>query len=187
MKMPGAVNILFLSFLLSSCTLPPKVDSHYDSDFDFSSLKHYRWFELPGDVEADDITIRRLRHAVDHQMEMKGYALSPKEPDFLISLRGFKETVTQGTAQGPSIQSETASAIGSGTYNQGLRRHARYGTVVHEAGTLTLTITNAADEQLIWEGIVTGLIKSNNSPESREQRTNKTIARLLANFPPTEK
>ena len=109
MKILGAVTILLLSLFLSGCSLPPKVSSHYDSDFDFSSLKHYRWFELPGDVEADEIMIQRLRNAVDRQMETKGYALSSDSPDFLISMQGFKNTAIQGAVPGTTYQRGTAS------------------------------------------------------------------------------
>ena len=191
MRMFHTVNILFLSFLLSGCSLPPKVDSHYDRNFDFSSLEYYRWFELPGDVEADEIMIQYLRNAVDREMEIKGYTLSSESPDFLIAMQGFKDTATQGAIQGTSYQRGTARDTRKSPSQDSLRgrkyRQTRYNTIEYEEGNLTLTIINATNDQSVWEGTARGLIKSNNSLESREQRTNETIARLLADFPPTEK
>jgi hypothetical protein len=191
MKMFTGVSFLLLGFLISGCSLPPKVSSDYDSEFDFSTLKHYRWFELPGDVEADELIIRSLRRAVDRQMETKGYTLSSESPDFLISMQGFKDTATQGAVPGTSYQRGASGETRKNPSRNSLRgreySQTRYSTVVYEEGELTLTIINAANDQPVWEGVATGLIQSNNSPESREQRTNKTIVRLLADFPPTEK
>ena len=193
MKVLDAVTLLLLSFFLSGCTLPPKVSSDYDSTFDFSSLEHYRWFELPGDVEAEEITIQRLRNAVDREMENKGYTLSSESPDFLISMRGFKDTAILATPRGTSTSYQRGTGGGTriNSSRDSLRgrefRQTGYSPTVYEEGKLTLTLINAANDQTIWEGIATGLIQSNNSPESREQRTHETIARLLADFPPAKK
>ena len=191
MKLLDAVNILFLSLFLSGCSLPPKVDSHYDSNFDFSSLKHYRWFVLPGDIEADELMIQRLRNAVDRQMGIKGFKQNSESPDFLISMQGFKDTAILAATRGTSYQRGTAGGTRKNPSANSLRgreyRQTGYSPTVYEEGKLTLTLINAANDQTIWEGIATGLIQSNNSPESREKRTQDTIARLLADFPPAKK
>ena len=191
MKLLDAVHILFLSLFVSGCSLPPKVESHYDSNFDFSSLKHYRWFELPGDVEAEELMIQRLRNAVDQQMETKGFKQSLESPDFLISMQGFKDTAILAATRGTSYQRGNAGGTRGNPSADSLRgrqyRQTGYSPNVYEEGELTLTLINAANDQPVWEGIATGLIQSNNSPESREKRTQDTIARLLADFPPVKK
>jgi hypothetical protein len=191
MKVLVAVTLLLLSFFLSGCTLPPKVSSDYDRNFDFSSLKHYRWLELPGDVEAEELMIQRLRNAVDKQMGIKGFTKSLESPDFLISMRGFKDTAILATPRGPSYQRGNTGGTRINSSAGSLRgreyRQTGYSPTDYEEGKLTVTLINAANDQTIWEGLATGLIQSNNSPESREQRTHETIARLLADFPPAKK
>ena len=188
MKLLDAITILFLSLIVSGCSLPPKVESHYDSNFDFSTLKYYRWFELPGDVEAEELMIQRLRNAVDRQMETKGFKQNLESPDFFISMQGFKKTAMLVTGKGPSYQRGTAGGTRKNPSADSLRgrqyRQTGYSANVYEEGKLTLTLINAANDQPVWEGIATGLIQSDTSPESREQRTHDTIARLLADFPP---
>lgn len=188
MRHPFTVSLLLLGFLVSGCSLPPKVDSHYDSNFDFSSLKYYHWFELPGDVEAEELMIQRLKNAVDRQMETKGYTQSLESPDFLISMQGIKDTAILAATRGPSYQRTTAGGSWKNPSADSLRgrvyRPASYSPTVYEEGKLTLTIINAANDEPVWEGIVTGLIQSSSSPESRDQRTDDTIAKLLADFPP---
>ena len=57
----------------------------------------------------------------------------------------------------------------------------------YEEGTLTLTIINTAGDNLIWQGMATGIIEPNRSTEAKEKRTQEVVAKLLANFPPTKK
>ena len=191
MKILGAFNILFLSLFLSGCSLPPKVSSDYDRDFDFSSLKHYRWFELPGDVEADELIIQRLRRAVDRQMGIKGFTERSESPDFLISMQGFKESFTRGTGKTTSHQGSSASNTQRWATRETMRqddfRESSYTSSEYTEGNLTLTIINAATDQPVWEGVARGLVRSNVSSEEREQRINEAIARLLADFPPAKK
>ena len=176
---------------MSGCSLPPKVEFHYDSNFDFSSLKYYRWFELPGDVEAEELMIQRLRNAVDREMETKGFKQSLESPDFLISMQGFKNNAILAATRGTTYQPWNAGGTRKNPSADSLRgrqyRQTGYSPNVYEEGKLTLTLINAANDQTVWEGIATGLIHSDTSPESREQRTHETIARLLADFPPATK
>jgi hypothetical protein len=188
MKAFCTISLFFLCFLLTGCTLPPKVHSNYDTNFDFSGLEHYNWFELPGDIEADEIIVQRLKDAVDKQMENKGFTRRLEDPDFLISMQGFKSSETLGAARGTSYQRGTASGTRRGTSRESMRGRefskASYSTTEYTAGNLTLTIIDAATDQPIWEGLITGLIRENVSTEAREKRIHETFAKLLADFPP---
>jgi hypothetical protein len=103
-------------------------------------------------------------------------------------MQGFKKTAMLVTGKGPSYQRGTAGGTRKNPSADSLRgrqyRQTGYSANVYEEGKLTLTLINAANDQPVWEGIATGLIQSDTSPESREQRTHDTIARLLADFPP---
>jgi hypothetical protein len=57
----------------------------------------------------------------------------------------------------------------------------------YEEGTVTLTIINADNNSLIWEGSATVAIEPDRSAEFKEKRTQEVTAKLLANFPPTQK
>ena len=189
MKPLYALSVLSIILLLSGCPLPPKVNYDFDPNFDFSSLKSYRWFELAGDVDASELIVQRIKRAIDRQLKGKGFALESESPDFLVSLRGVREVVSHGTdvtvgpRSYPGWQGYHAGRGYQSRYRYPSGEYSSFNTVKYEAGTLTLTITDAAG-QPVWEGIATGIIRPELSPEEREKRINEIIADLLAGFPP---
>ena len=154
------------------------VNYDYDTDFDFSNLRHYSWLDIPADFPASDIMVQCIKNTVDQQMKMKGFAKTTDSPDFLVSLQGFRDIIREGVESGTAFR-------GYRGYDRSYER--RYNVYEYEEGTLTLTIINAVGHTLIWQGSATGTLESNLSVEKREKRTQETVAKLLANFPPTKK
>jgi hypothetical protein len=177
MKSLLTLIVLSLCLLLPGCSLTT-VNYDYDRDFDFPSLKEYRWLEIPTDFPASEIVLLRIKRAVDEQMQMKGFSHSPESPDFLISLQGFRDIIREGVERGTAYR-------GYRGYDRTYERH--YDVYEYEEGTLTLTIINAAGNNLIWQGSATGTIEPNRSVEGREKNTQEVVAKLLANFPPIKK
>ena len=172
--------ILTLSFLLTGCA-PVSVNYDYDADFDFSTLKHYRWLEVPADFPANEIVINRIKSDVDQQLQAKGFQQVSESPDFLISMLGFRDLVRQAVPTG---------TVYSDYRYRSYRRYGdferRFDTYEFEEGTLTLTVINAARSALIWEGTATMILEPDRSTEYKEQKTQEIIAKLLANFPPVQ-
>ena len=178
MKSVYTIVILSLSFLLSGCSMTT-VNYDYDTDFDFSNLRHYGWLDTPDDFPASEIVVQRIKNAVDQQMDAKGFKQVSKSPDFLISLQGFRDIIRQGVERGTVYQG----------YNRGYNRGYDRRTEVYEyeEGTVTLTIINAEGDNLIWQGSATVIIEPDRSTEAKEKKTQEVVAKLLANFPPTKK
>ena len=142
MKSFYTLVIFSLGFLLSGCSMTT-VNYDYDTAFDFSNLTDYGWLDIPDDFPASEITVRRIKNAVNQQMAAKGFSQVPESPDFQISLQGFRDIVRQGVQSGTSYQ-------GYGGYNRGYAQ--RVEVYEYEEGTLTLTIINTASDTLIWQG-----------------------------------
>ena len=155
------------------------VNYDYDTDFDFSNLRHYGWLDTPDDFPASEIVVQRIKNAVDQQMDAKGFKQVSESPDFLISLQGFRDIIRQGVERGTVYQG----------YNRGYNRGYDRRTEVYEyeEGTVTLTIINAEGDNLIWQGSATVIIEPDRSTEAKEKKTQEVVAKLLANFPPTKK
>ena len=177
MKFLLPLIICSLCMLLPGCSMTT-TNYDYDRDFDFSSLKQYQWLEIPADFPATEIVIQRIKRAVDQHMEMKEFSQSADSPDFLISLQGFRDIIREGVERGTAYR-------GYRGYDRTYER--RFDVYEYEEGTLTLTIINAAGNNLIWQGNATGTIEPNLSSEKREKRTQETVTKLLANFPPITK
>lgn len=168
--------VLSLCLLLPGCSLTT-VNYDYDRDFDFSSLKQYRWLEIPTDFPASEIVVQRITKAVDQQMQIKGFSKASESPDFLVSLQGFRDIIREGVARGTSYR-------GYRGYDRTYER--RYDVYEYEEGTLTLTVINAAGNNLIWQGSATGIIEPNRSPEAKDKNTQEVVTKLLASFPPAQ-
>jgi hypothetical protein len=76
---------VFLLLLLASCS-SVSVYSDYDKNVDFASYKTYAFFK-PGidKVEISDLDKRRILHAIDTEMQAKGFTKS-ENPDLLVNI-----------------------------------------------------------------------------------------------------
>jgi hypothetical protein len=191
MKLINAVCPLLFSVVLSGCN-SVSMNYDYDANFDFSTLKYYSWLEVPNDFPANEITINRIKNAVDQQLTMKGLEKSAESPDFRVSMLGFKDIIREGVVTGTTYSDYPGHRTnrrypgyrGYGRYEEFERR---YEVNEFEQGTLTLTMIDAARNALIWEGTVTMILEPERSTEYKQQKTQETIAKLLANFPPIQK
>ena len=177
MKSTRFMIIFTICFLFSGCSFTT-ITYDYDRDFDFSNLKQYNWMEISADFPANDIVVQRIIKAVDQQMELKGFSESVESPDFLISLQGFRDIIREGIERGTAYR-------GYRGYDRTYER--RLDVYEYEEGTLTVTIINAAGNNLIWQGSATATLEPNLSPETRDERTQKAVTKLLADFPPIPK
>ena len=140
----------------------------YDAGYDFSAVSSYDWLEMPVDYPADPFAAGRVKAAVDQQMAAKGFHRDTAAPDMILALEGYKTT----------IRREPESTSFSPVTGQ------RFADDQFQEGMFTLTMIDAKTDRLIWEGHAKGLAGPYRSTESRVQKTQETVAKLLAKFPP---
>jgi hypothetical protein len=51
-------------------------------------------------------------------------------------------------------------------------------------GTVFIDLIDAKSNQLVWQGRGAGTYQENISPEKREKRINKGVAKIFKNYPP---
>lgn len=51
-------------------------------------------------------------------------------------------------------------------------------------GQLDLSIYDSTDKQLVWRGIVSKTLDPNAKPEKKQKSINKSVEKLLKNYPP---
>jgi hypothetical protein len=175
------IAVLILSFIVS-CATPLVVDYDYDTTYDFTKLRTYDWLPSPPGSQMEDLTEKRFMHAVNTQLQAKGYSQSAESPDFLIALQGIKKTVSSGsTAVGASIGVPVG---GRGSMSVGVGKSRER---VKQEGTLTLDFLDRTNNAIIWQGTATAAVQPKSSPDEQQQRINMVIAELLKNFPPRGK
>ncbi|MFC1856518.1 DUF4136 domain-containing protein [Thermodesulfobacteriota bacterium] len=93
MKNIVAVTLLCLFILVFSCS-PFTIRHDYDPEANFTGLKTYSWLPIPPKVDISELTIKRIKHAVNTQLLAKAYVVDIHNPDFLIAAHvGAKEKI----------------------------------------------------------------------------------------------
>ena len=154
----------------------------YDPEVRFVELTNYDWLSSPaGSGEVNELVVKRIKAAVEMQLEEKGYIKDNSQPDFLIALRGGRETKVDVVDWGYTYR-------GPNHYNRGYSaQRDRIDVYKYEEGTLIIDFVDAATRELTWRGSVTGVIDPAATPEKRDKVVNEAVARVLANFPPPVK
>ncbi|MEW6684544.1 MAG: DUF4136 domain-containing protein [Nitrospirota bacterium] len=169
--------IVALCLVLISCA-GLVVESDYDPAFDFSRLKTYDWAPPPADRSIDDLTEKRLRSAVNSELQAKGYALSQDAPDFVIAMLVTTETTTAGSV---GVGASVGIPVGRGTISVG---GGKSEPRIKEEGTLVLDFRDAQSQSVIWKGSASAALHPSSSPEAQQDRIKRAVAELLAKFPP---
>lgn len=172
-------------FLLTACTTLT-VQTDYDTSYNFSKLKTYAWLENKS--PSDDIRInnsliiKRVVNAVNNNLQSRGYTLvSRDKADFFVNWFGFIQN---------RIQQETIDTYytHSGyTTTWAYSGFSRTYTYEYQEGTLIIDILDSKSGQLVWRGTAQDYLAENETPEKITERINRTVAGVLANFPPGRK
>jgi len=156
-----------------------KVNFDYDHTVDFSGYSTFAWLEREGSVEAqlpDHLRIR-LRRVTEEVLAEKGIDPSPAPPQTDLLLTYFYGATDELQINHVSYASYSPWGYGYWPgFNYGYTEVRSY-----KQGTLVLDIVDARTHQLVWMGILEKEVSSVNPPGKRIQ---KTIRKLLKNFPP---
>jgi len=183
--MPKKKWLLAALFILFSGCSGVTVNHDYDVTADFSQYRTFDWVpgEQPqtGDIRVDNPLLdNRIRAAVDRVMVEKGYRKATDgKPDLLVA---YNLTIRS------KIESDTVSTgVGYGGYpywgGVGFETRVRE----YDEGMLVIDLGDARENKLIWRGTGTRRITQQASPEKTTEIVNKTVAEILAQFPPNQR
>lgn len=183
--------IFMLLALASGCTsLPVRTD--YDPEAGFSAFRTYAWLERPPAADADPrvddnpLLHQRIHTAIDAGLQTAGYVTAdPGAADFLVSYYIVIDKMTSVT------YINNYWGYGSGRGNR--YHHARPGfypvfsppvVYEYEQGTLIVDIIQPEGRKLVWRGSASSELDYSATPEARQEKLNKTVTAILAEFPP---
>jgi hypothetical protein len=167
--------------VMIGCAAQPTMNIDYDTEADFSALKTYNWMPATGNA-ADELLVKRIRNAVDTQLQAKGHELVANNADFLIAMQLSGQTTYGGSAGvGMSVGIPVGRAgrisVGGGKSKP----------IEKKEGTVVLDFLDAKTKALVWQGTASGTVRSDASPEEQQQRINEVVSQMLADFPPPTK
>lgn len=179
MKTLKLVPILLL-LILSSCS-SITVYSDYDKNVDFTPYKTYAFFK-PGidKVEISDLDKRRILHAIDTEMQSKGFTKSEK-PDLLVNI------FTKSREQVDVNQFNAGWGYGWGWgWNPWMMYGGNQTTVsTSTEGTLYIDLIDAKKKEMIWQGEGIGVLTRN--IDKKDERIAEFVNKILAQYPPQVK
>jgi hypothetical protein len=155
--MKRIISALFLLGTLSVHAQNIKVTAIKALDQDFSS---YRTFYWAGQVDEqldlnsfflNDLVLKAdIRDAVHGELEALGYKLNATNPDLIINFRVFDRPTTLHGLDGYE-----RNYWGTNEYFAG----ADSTSFDVEAGTIIISIVDRREQNLVWQGFATGLLK----------------------------
>ena len=171
-----------------------RVRTDYDDAIDFTALSTYAWLDPPMREESRDeggqsgdpftqntLVDKRVREEVDAWLTAHGYqpAARGEEPDFLVRYELVSREVTRDS---PVF---VTGGFGHYGYGYGGGTGIGYsGSTTYQEGTLILDVIDPATQQIAWRGWGTGQMRD---PQMSPERLRKTVAAILARFPPKPK
>ncbi len=164
-----SLTAALMLFCCSAALAAQEVKYNYDRDTNFAAYKSYRWVESERTTARDPLVNQDIRRAIETQLAQKGLQKGENSSDLYIDYQTAVDHERQFDAW-------TMGPRWSGM--------ARATTSRVDVGTLVLSIYDPARKQLVWRGSVTKTLNPGKDPDKNYKNLEKTIAKLLKDFPP---
>ena len=173
-----------LPLVLVATAFGQDVRYNFASGTNFAKFKTYRWVQIKGTDQPDQITDQQIKAAFDAELAGKGLSkVDTEQADlligYLVSLGSEKQVTTfdSGWGYGPGWR-------GYG-YGGGGMSTSTTSTIV--IGQLDLDMYDAGEKSLVWRGVGSKTLDTKAKPEKRAKNLRKAAAKMLKNYPPGAK
>ena len=186
MKAIRFISSLCLLFMVASCAFAQQVNVDWERGANFSHYRTFAWgaCEDPGELE---LWQPRIIQDIEFQLMVKGFrkAVSGQQPDVIVSYRsdvedrilyvGYDYGYGPGWGPGPGVGwgSTWGWGFGGGPF--------RMEPVVEQEFVLTVDITDARQNQLLWRGEASDALSHKSDKNIRRLR--KAVEKLFRNYP----
>lgn len=172
-----------VGILISSCS-SIKVVSDYDKTVDFSKQKTLEYFgwEDNSDAILNRFDKERIEKAFGEEFRKRGIEVVEENADIIVSLYIVTEKKTQTTAN-TTHMGGYGGYYGYGPgYGWGTGHSTTtYNEYDYTEGTLIVSVYDAKEKLLIWEGIGKGTIDEN--PKNADEKTKKAVTAIMQQYP----
>src|SRR5882757_9025550 len=148
-----------------------KVETDYDHSANFFQYHTYSW----GLVHATDPLFEsRIREAVDHVLQSKGWQLVPADGDVMLTAVAVKKSQPEYTT--------FYDNLGGGWRWHGWGTGMATTTVESiPVGTLVVDIYDCSSRNLVWRGLANDQLSD--KPDKDTKKLEKAVAKMFAKFP----
>ena len=176
-----------LLLMVGGQAIAQDVRYNFDKDTDFSKFKTYKWVLLKGAQMPNDLVDKQIKDAIEAQLATKGLTKvdTDNAADLFIGYQvaiGTEKQFTSfdtGWGYGPGW-------YGGGWYGGGGGMTTGTTSTIYN-GQLALDMNDTKNHDLVWRGVVSKTIDPKAKPEKQQKNLNKSVAKLLKNYPPPVK
>jgi hypothetical protein len=188
--MKYVLSLVFAVALLAlgGCAVSPNVRTDFDRSADFSKYKTFAFASPLGTDRSgyQSLVSQYLKVAAQRQMEARGMRLDASAPQLLVNFNAeLNEKMRVTTTPVPTV----GVGMGRGYYGYRAGMYTawplyRDGTTVtqYTEGTLNIDVVDAAREQLVWEGLVTGSV-TQKTLDNVQTAIDEAVATAFAKYP----
>lgn len=154
-----------------------RVSQDYAVGTDFSKYKTYGYFKQGIDnADINDLDKKRILKAIDNHMLANGFIKS-QTPDLMISI------FTDSQQRVDVFNSWGWGGWGWGSFGWGGGWGNNVSTI--NEGILHIDLIDAEKKELIWQGVGTAPMRTDN-PVDKTERLNKIVQEILMQYPPKQ-
>jgi len=183
--------ILVAVLLLGSVSTAVAQDVRYNfsSGSDFTKYKTYKWVDLKGADQADQLTQKQIKETIDSALATKGLQkVDSDTADLYIDIQTAVSTEKQFTSYNTGWGYGAGWGGGWYGYRGGMTSTTTTGsTSTIYVGQLGLDMYDSAKKELVWRGIASKTIDPKAKPEKQQKNITKAVTKLLKNYPPQKK
>jgi hypothetical protein len=181
--------ILAAVLLLGSVTTTVAQDVRYNfaQSEDFSKYKTYKWVDLKGADQANELTEKQIKQAIDTNLATKGLLrVDSDTADLYLDTQTAVGTEKQFTSYNTGWG--YGPGWGGGWYGGGMSSTTTTGsTSTIYVGQLVLDMYDSAKKELVWRGAASKTIDPKAKPDKQQKNITKAVDKLLKNYPPKKK
>ena len=185
--MKRVVGFVSAFVLMAGFAFAQDVSYNFDQKADFSKYKTYKWVQVKGGEQVNELMAQQITGAFDKQLALKGLSKATGDTADLfvayqVAVNQEKQMTTfdSGYGMGPGW----GGRYYGGAYGGGMSTSTT--STIH-VGSVVLDMYDAAQKQLVWRGIASKQIDEKAKPEKRQKNLDKAFQKLLKNYPPKVK
>jgi hypothetical protein len=179
---------LTLVLTVTGSAFAQDVRYNFDGQADFATFKTYRWVAIKGAAQLNELTDRQIKAALDAELAKKGLTWTDGQTaDLYIGYQAAVDTEKEFTSF------DSGWGYGPGWYGGPYGWYGGGGgittgqTSTIYIGQLGLDIYAASPQTLVWRGVVSKTLDPEAKPDKQQKNLEKSVARLLKNYPPPVK
>jgi len=175
-----------LLFVSVSNNVFAQVKSDYDKSTNFSKYKTYTFggWEKDSDKILTNFDKKRVTEAMANEFNSRGMSHVESGGDAVITLFIVikqKTSITAYTDFNGGMGYYSRRGWGMGYGGMGLSATTTYSENDYLEGTFVVDMYDSESKELIWQGIITTIIKE--KPSKREKTIPKKVKKLMKKFP----